>query len=299
VKSNFTFSILLFALAFSASRSVAQIVDSALAYFPLGNGDQWEYSYRWAIQSNYTLYTIQVDGDTLMSNGRTYKKIVRRQLPNSPIQYTFTRIDSAIANLYTYDPASTGGESLLDSLRLKVGDSSHRYEILFRIDTASFLGITATTRDFGGFTGGSYYRVAYGFGLIYASEVSSSDYPYYTTLVYAKIDGHEYGTLLGVNRVRSALPSEFQLEQNYPDPFNPSTTIRFGVPTRSRVRLTIFNLLGQQVADLANEEMNAGSHERTWNASVASGLYFYRLEAVSVNDPSERFVDVKKMVFVK
>jgi hypothetical protein len=107
-----------------------------------------------------------------------------------------------------------------------------------------------------------------------------------------------YQTGLGVERY-SSTPGETFLIQNYPNPFNPSTTIRFGVPTRSRVRLAVFNLLGQQVAELANEEMNSGSHERIWNATVASGLYFYRLEAVSLSDPNKRFVDVKKMVLLK
>ena len=88
------------------------------------------------------------------------------------------------------------------------------------------------------------------------------------------------------------------LSQNYPNPFNPGTTIRFSIPSRSQVRLTIFNLLGQQIAQLADEEMNAGSYERMWNAGVASGMYFYRIEAVSVAD-GKRYVDVKKMVLVR
>jgi photosystem II stability/assembly factor-like uncharacterized protein len=95
------------------------------------------------------------------------------------------------------------------------------------------------------------------------------------------------------------IPEDFSLSRNYPNPFNPSTTIRFSVPTRSRLRLTIYNILGQQVAELANEVMDAGNFERIWNAKVGSGLYFYRLEAASVNDPNKRFVDVKKMILIK
>jgi hypothetical protein len=94
-------------------------------------------------------------------------------------------------------------------------------------------------------------------------------------------------------------PKVFGLLQNYPNPFNPSTTIRFSVPIRSRVRLTIFNLLGQPVAELVNEEMDAGNFERTWNGNVASGLYLYRVEAVSIRDPNSLFVDVKKMILLK
>jgi len=104
---------------------------------------------------------------------------------------------------------------------------------------------------------------------------------------------------VSVNKPSSTVPQEFSLSQNYPNPFNPSTTIRLVLPQRSRVRLTIYNILGQQVAELANEEMSAGSYERVWNPIVASGLYFYRIEAVPVTDPGKRFVDVKKMIFLK
>ncbi len=94
-------------------------------------------------------------------------------------------------------------------------------------------------------------------------------------------------------------PETFRLSQNYPNPFNPLTTIRFGISERSNVRLRIFNLLGQPVAELANEEMNAGYFERTWNAKAASGMYFYSIEAVPVTNPTKRLVDVKKMILLK
>ncbi len=74
------------------------------------------------------------------------------------------------------------------------------------------------------------------------------------------------------------LPKSFELSQNYPNPFNPATTISFALPTKSKVRLEIFNLLGQKVANLVQGEMEAGYHEVTWNARQApSGVYFYRL----------------------
>jgi len=95
------------------------------------------------------------------------------------------------------------------------------------------------------------------------------------------------------------MPAVFSLDQNYPNPFNPSTTIRFDIPQQSRVRLTICNVLGQQIASLVDEEMSAGNFERTWNADVASGMYLYRIEAVSVTDQGKRFVDVKKMILLK
>jgi hypothetical protein len=78
----------------------------------------------------------------------------------------------------------------------------------------------------------------------------------------------------------SARPMEFVLEQNYPNPFNPSTTIRYGLPGRSPVTLTVFNALGQHVATLVQRDQEEGYHEAVFDASgLASGVYLYRLQA--------------------
>jgi hypothetical protein len=82
----------------------------------------------------------------------------------------------------------------------------------------------------------------------------------------------------------SALPSEFSLAQNYPNPFNPETNIEFALPSAERVRVAIFNLLGQEVSVVADGDYAAGSHTVVWRGTdqngnqVASGMYFYRLE---------------------
>jgi hypothetical protein len=76
------------------------------------------------------------------------------------------------------------------------------------------------------------------------------------------------------------LPQEYALHQNFPNPFNPTTTIAFSLPNAGNVNLSVFNVLGQKVATLKNGEMEAGNHTITWDASQqASGVYFYRLEA--------------------
>lgn len=89
------------------------------------------------------------------------------------------------------------------------------------------------------------------------------------------------------------IPSSFALHQNYPNPFNPSTVIEFTLLERSAVRLTVYNTLGQEVVILVNEEVSAGTHKTSWDASgLPSGIYFARLEANS-------FVATKKMVLMK
>jgi len=81
------------------------------------------------------------------------------------------------------------------------------------------------------------------------------------------------------------LPREFRLEQNYPNPFNPTTTIRFSLPHSSHVRLTVYDILGREIAHVLDDLRLAGVHEATWQGKnaqgkpVASGVYQYRIQA--------------------
>ena len=96
-----------------------------------------------------------------------------------------------------------------------------------------------------------------------------------------------------VSRGEAPVPGQFMLYQNYPNPFNPSTTIRYGLPNRSHVALTVFNSLGQRVAVLQNGEQEAGYHEVKFDASgLSSGVYFYRLRAGD-------FVETKRLLVMK
>jgi hypothetical protein len=93
-------------------------------------------------------------------------------------------------------------------------------------------------------------------------------------------------------------PAQFSLDQNYPNPFNPSTQIAFSLAVDSKVSMKIFNILGQEVANLVNGNIAAGSHTATFNASqLNSGVYMYRLEATGVD--GRNFVDIKKMILTK
>jgi photosystem II stability/assembly factor-like uncharacterized protein len=98
----------------------------------------------------------------------------------------------------------------------------------------------------------------------------------------------------------AGIPKSFALEQNYPNPFNPVTVIRYQIPVASKVSLKIYNVLGQVVATLFDGVQDAGYREAKWDAgSVASGVYFYRIEATSIADPSFFFMNVKKMLLLK
>lgn len=111
---------------------------------------------------------------------------------------------------------------------------------------------------------------------------------------------HEGGWQIeGVYRVGGDVPTDYELSSNFPNPFNPSTTIRFGVPVQSRVKIEIFNILGQRVTQLADTEVGPGYFERVWQANYSSGIYFCRIEAASVSDPNRRFVATRKMLLMK
>jgi hypothetical protein len=100
-----------------------------------------------------------------------------------------------------------------------------------------------------------------------------------------------------------SLPTKFVLSQNYPNPFNPSTSIEFSIPVNSNVTLTIYNLLGQVVTTLVNEEVSAGHYSIVWNGAddngyqVSSGVYLYEMKTNGNNGTA--YSQIKKMVLLK
>jgi len=92
---------------------------------------------------------------------------------------------------------------------------------------------------------------------------------------------------------KDVLPSEFILKQNYPNPFNPSTSIKYAISSRQFVTLKLFDVLGNEIAVLVNEEKSLGSYEINFDAGkLSSGVYYYQLRAGSL-------VQTKKMIYLK
>jgi hypothetical protein len=91
----------------------------------------------------------------------------------------------------------------------------------------------------------------------------------------------------------SKIPKVFKLYNNYPNPFNPATKIKFDLPSNCNVKLKIFDITGKEVANLINEELKAGTYEYQFNAvNLSSGVYFYRIE-------TGNFSDIKRMMLIK
>jgi hypothetical protein len=101
------------------------------------------------------------------------------------------------------------------------------------------------------------------------------------------------GIVLSAGEGGGSLPAAFSLGQNYPNPFNPMTMIRYGLPSRSHVTLTVFNTLGQQVSVLQNGEQDTGYHDVQFNAAeLPSGVYYYRLQAGN-------YTEAKKLLLIR
>ncbi len=100
--------------------------------------------------------------------------------------------------------------------------------------------------------------------------------------------------LTGIKNSETRVPDNYELEQNYPNPFNPSTKIEFFLKQSGKVKLYVYNLIGQKVAELINEELPTGFHNVNFNASdLASGIYIYQLKV------DNKFTSAKKMILAK
>jgi hypothetical protein len=114
-------------------------------------------------------------------------------------------------------------------------------------------------------------------------EISSANWTYWADSLQVVVDVEDE-----IN-----IPIEFALEQNYPNPFNPSTKIKYSVPQSSYVLIKVFDILGNEIETLVNEEKQSGTYGLTWSAAnLPSGVYFYQLRAGD-------FIQTKKMVLMK
>jgi hypothetical protein len=126
-------------------------------------------------------------------------------------------------------------------------------------------------------------------------EIASNDPNSPTVTIPVEIEVKDSITSVSV---LNPVPATYAVKQNYPNPFNPTTTIKYQVPRASQVTIEIFNLLGQKVRTLVNDNVEPGYHQVEWNGlndvgvKVGSGVYFYKFQA-------EKFLDIKKMLLLK
>jgi hypothetical protein len=136
------------------------------------------------------------------------------------------------------------------------------------------------------YIGNDYKTITLSFPLYYMNkEQAKSLFEYVLT--------NKFDEVMPVNDLQSEIPSSYNLYQNYPNPFNPSTTIAYNLPEEGYVKLTVYNMLGEEITTLVNNVQKAGSYQVWFNAEdFASGVYIYRIETV-------KYAASKKLILLK
>lgn len=184
-----------------------------------------------------------------------------------PLQPVFRWNRTFLADGYQFNLENVNGEVLLDTT---VTDTVLTYPYELNDGTSYFWRVRALNE-----AGASIWMEKYLFSTYIASSIDEKDH--------------------------SAVPSEFMVYNNYPNPFNPDTTIRYGIPERSHVDLRVFDLAGREVAVLVHGERQAGYHSVAFRPeTLASGIYIYRIIAAAGNGTdTKRFIENRTMNLVK
>ncbi|HOX84815.1 MAG TPA: T9SS type A sorting domain-containing protein [bacterium] len=286
-------------ILFSSLVGSCQVLDSLLAYYPLNEGDYWEYIEEQIdpVFNKYsrTEYYQKVIGDTTLLDSHVYKVIEKCNINENNIEYIFERIDTLTASIYRF--VDVDGvwpkQRLIDSLNSPLYNSFSgfsRYSSspatisLQRISSDTLFNKPVTTLHFiaRDLIWDFEYSFAQHIGLISARAITPEATCTYTwRLKVAKVEGIEYDLENGVNSFTTKMLPDFILQQNYPNPFNLNTIIEYDLLIPGSVEFILYNVLGQKVKTIS-EIQSCGSHKIVLSASgLSSGVYFYEIKTRS------------------
>jgi hypothetical protein len=302
--SKITFQGLLTILAY-ISIAYSQI-DSATTFYPLMKGNTWQFMSSSVtrimgtpVATHSHFYTVTVSGDTSLASGTKYYVVQISEL--SPVHPRYQRIDSITSQIIAFDTSGVGREYVIDSLHAPAYSSfagcriaSLKRTLVGNVNSQNYFGTPLMSRHYStpyGVAEGSpqlIYTLTQGLGLtsIIQAWTGFDQYPGNSVedaLVYAKINGKEYGTPVSVRLNREVI-SNFVLYQNFSNPSNPATIINYSLPEDYYVSLKVYDILGRVVATLVDEWQNRGFHTATfYGDDLSSGVYFYNLKAGPFN----------------
>ncbi len=261
-------------------------------YFPLQVGNRWQYlSYR--IDYDTTIHEFMII-DEYIENGELYFEFNIK--PGSNYAATFVvKQDTLTGELYD----EFGCVWLAPNLEMGdtiTSDSCFNYsQYLIGIDTLTYFGIDRETHYYNQdnmLLGGTNYTLFDGIGPIRFTENDGATTWNYFDLIAAEINGITYGEFVGIDD-ENLIPKIFKLYRPFPNPFNPTTAIRFSVAPNSKTSLQIFDITGRLVETLMSGKLVTGEHEIVWNAgSLPSGVYFVRLQ-------NGNLVETQKVLLIK
>jgi len=289
------------------------IPEETYAWLPLNQGDMWVRhhelvdflgdSSKWISKSEMVGYKV-VDN-------QVYNQVLVTTIPIDSstfyeTHFSYFRVDSTNGIIYKsffINDSLFDFESFLMDLIVEVGDTIPYGNGLYLVSEEPFtqFGVSSSKRIFQTVSPtGQQIELVKGFGVVSDSMWEPSDH--IGILLGCVIDGIVYGdtTVVSVDDETSNLPTDFSLSQNYPNPFNPITNIQYQIPELSSVILKVYDVLGKEVATLVNEEKPSGSYKVKFDGSdLASGIYFYRLQALPTGRQAGSFVETKKMVLLR
>jgi hypothetical protein len=266
-------------------------------FFPLNIGNEYQ------MYDGYEHQFGKIERDTVYPNGKTYFQL------SSPFVFQNARVDT-LGNILSISKPFFGGgpeehllfkaDATLDEIWI-ISDSINPlymkgYGKCIYIDSGYIFGKNRLIKGVLIYDDSYYYYyywLAEGIGLVR----DQFDDGTVSLLNYAKIDGKIYGTLVSAEDENSSLPTEFSLNQNFPNPFNPTTNIQYAIGSRQFVSLKVYDILGNEITTLVNEEKPSGNYEvefnpASWILNPASGIYFYQLRAGD-------YIETKKMILLK
>ena len=259
-------------------------------YFPLEVGNRWDYFVEIHIPGGFTSYdtsSIQIEDQQIMPNGLEYFVLSETLFNNFFPRSKYLRKENNKYYYYNED------------------DSTDCFYLRFDLPTDSFyldcmggqwdVDSYVNTYTFGFSDTLQYQNIEYVFSKHFGGYSFTDHWvaTYYFTLKGCIISGVTYGNLLVDVQDEIKTPIKFELSQNYPNPFNPATKIKYQIPETEKVTLKIFDVLGNEISTLVNEEKPAGKYEADFiGNTLTSGIYFYQLK-------TGNFIEMKKMILLK
>ena len=295
------------------------IPEEILAFYPIAVGNKWIYYYLfvdWNSIGYQDIFVREVQSLEVKPNGKEYFKIREKYVQMGFESIVYERIDSIEGRVYRYDENCPNSEQFIEDLVMDVSDSTYAARFGYCIEHAETELLSEQHFNNWGIEGNRRnYRYV---------ELVTADYFLSTDigLDYFRLDddngwkdfalkgmlknGIVYGdTTITDVEDENNLPKEYSLSQNYPNPFNPVTTIKYAIPNvistegrNLKVQVKVFDILGNEIVTLVNEEQPAGNYEVEFNVArdsrpaIASGIYFYKLQAGD-------FFETKKMILLK
>ena len=269
-------------------------------YNPLHVGDLWQF-----VGSSGNINEIKVDNDTIVNNTKYFRKL-DMFFPYDSTYFYLERNDSAKSTTYRLDiedldeDGDSLDEVLLDSLEVprvttylsyrhtwKNGDPFPKLPVVIDSFWVVVYGDTVISRIVSFLAQDELVADKYGVVQIYPEGSPP------VLLTGMIINGVTYGNIVNVDKPQESFPSKFSLFNNYPNPFNPTTVIRYNLPEDSYVQLKVFDILGNEVMILVNEERKIGFHEIRFDGTgLTSGIYLYNLQ-------TSKFTKTKKMILIR